>query len=319
MAKIRASERGSPWNKDAYWKILSHPDVRFIDLKKVYTLLSNAPKSLYKYCPTSVEAITNFASGQIWLERPVKFNDPLDSVFKTSGFTLFKETLPPVPAEVPFSDVVNEFDIWEKEWGFSDVWRLNETRDKVLQLGPNSFREKVVVSCFSEIAPSEGILSSLMWSHYASSHKGFCVEYDLHGMRKGLFPVFPINYVDTFFDIAPLQWRAASQHYLDQSSDENFNRLISVIVASHKLRYWHYEKEWRYILPAVPQARKVPIVSVTTGCDCSTALIHLLKELANARGVKIYQMARGTREGFTSLTRFDITDVAKEHIRGFGE
>lgn len=306
-------------DKEAYWKILSHPDIRFIDLKKVDALLSDAPKSLYKYCPASVEAITNFASGQIWLERPIKFNDPLDSVFNSSAFTLFKEIPPPVPADGPFPDVANEFDTWEKEWGFSDTWRLNETKDKAMLLGPNSFREKVVVSCFSEIPPSEGILSSLMWSHYASSHKGFCVEYDLQGMRKGLFPVFPINYVDSFFDIAPLQRRAASQHYLDQSADRHFNRLISVIVASHKLRYWDYEKEWRYILPATPQVRKVPIVSLTTGCDCSTALIHLLKELANARGIKIYQMARGTGEGFTSLTRWDITNVAKQHIRGFGE
>jgi hypothetical protein len=305
--------------KETYWKILSHPDKRFIDLKKVDALLSDAPKSLYKYCPNSVEAITNFASSQIWLERPGKFNDPLDSVFNTSAFTLFKETLPPVPTDGPFPDVGNEFDTWEKEWGFSDAGRLNETRDKVLSLGPNFFREKVVVSCFSEISPSEGILSSLMWSHYASSHKGFCVEYDLQKMRQGLFPVFPINYGNAFFDIAPLQWRAASQHYLDQSPDEHFNRLISVLVASHKLHYWDYEREWRYILPAAPQARKVPIVSITTGCDCSTALIHLLKELANARGIKIYQMARGTKEGFTSLMRLDITNVAKQHVRGFGE
>jgi Protein of unknown function (DUF2971) len=211
------------------------------------------------------------------------------------------------------------FDAWEKEWEFSDDWRLNETRDKVLMLGPHSFRDKVVVSCFSEIAPSEGVLSTLMWSHYASSHKGFCVEYDLHRMRKGLFPVFPINYVESFFDIAPLQWRSASQDYLNQAPDKNFNRLISVIVASHKLRYWDYEREWRYILPAGPQARKVPIISITAGCECSTAFIHLLKELGNTRGVKVYQMARALTDGATSLVRMEITNVGYQHVRGFGQ
>jgi hypothetical protein len=185
-----------------------------------------------------------FASGQIWLECPSKFNDPLDSVFNTSAFTLFKEPAPAAPKVAPFPEVGNEFDAWEKKWGFSDIWRLNETRDKVLRIGPNLFREKVVVSCFSEIPPEEGILSALMWSHYASSHKGFCVEYDLQEMREGLFPVFPINYAESFFDVAPLQRRAASQDYRDQSPDEHFNRLISVIVASHKLRYWEYEREW---------------------------------------------------------------------------
>jgi hypothetical protein len=304
-------------DKKEFWQILSHPDRRFIDLRKAERLLSEGPTSLYKYCPASVEAVTNFASGQIWLDRPLKFNDPLDTVFNTSAFARSEEVSPPIPANGPFPDVGKEFDAWEQEWKFSDAWRLNETRDKVLSLGHHSFREKVVVSCFSEISPSEGVLASLMWSHYASSHKGICVEYDLQGIRKGLFPVFPINYVESFFDIDPLQRRAANQHYLDQSPDEHFNKLISVIVASHKLHYWNYEREWRYILPADPQPRKVPIISITTGCDCTTDLIHLLKEIANARCINIYQMARGTRDGFTSLVRLDITNAEKQHIRGF--
>ena len=62
-------------DKAAFWKILSHPDIRFIDLKKVEAIMSQAPRSLYKYCPASVEAITNFTASQIWLERPIKFND----------------------------------------------------------------------------------------------------------------------------------------------------------------------------------------------------------------------------------------------------
>jgi hypothetical protein len=305
-------------DKEAFWKILSHPDIRFIDLKKAESLLSDAPKSLYKYCPASVEAISNFASGQIWLEHPVKFNDPLDSVFNTSVFTS-QETPPPATTDGPFPGVKNEFDTWEKEWGFSDVWRLNESRDKALQLGHHAFREKVAVSCLSEIPPSEGILSSLMWSHYASSHKGLCVEYDLQKMRKGLFPVFPINYVDAFFDVAPLQRRSGAKHYLDQSPDEHFNRLICVLVASHKLKYWEYEREWRYILPASPQARKVPIVSITAGCDCATALIRVLKELGNARGIKVYQMARASSNGYLSLLQLDITNVEMRDVRGFGE
>jgi hypothetical protein len=118
-------------DKKEYWEILSHPDRRFIDLKRVDALLSDAPKSLYKYCPTSVEAITNFASDQIWLECPIKFNDPLDTVFNTSGFTLFKEPPLAAPKDAPFPDVGNEFDAWEKEWGFSDIWRLNENRKEL--------------------------------------------------------------------------------------------------------------------------------------------------------------------------------------------
>jgi hypothetical protein len=81
--------------------------------------------------------------------------------------------------------------------------------------------------------------------------------------------------------------------------------------------YWNYEREWRYILPAAPQAREVPIKSITTGCNCTTDLIHLLKEIADARGIKIYQMSRATREGFASLIQLDITKVDKRRIRGF--
>jgi hypothetical protein len=70
-------------------------------------------------------------------------------------------------------------------------------------------------------------------------------------------------------------------------------------------------------LPAAPQSRKVPIVSITTGCDCATDLIHLLKELVNARRIKIYQMVRATRMGSASLLRTDITNVTMDRVRGF--
>jgi len=304
-------------NRAEFWKILSHPDRRFIDLRKAELLLSEGPRSLYKYCPTSVEAITNFAAGQIWLERPLKFNNPLDTVFNSSGFSLFKEPPPVVPAEGPFPDVGKDFDTWQKRWDFPCDWRLSETRDKVLLLGHDTFRERVVVSCFSEVSPSEGVPAFLLWAHYASSHKGFCAEYDLQKMRDGLFPAFPINYVEDFFDIAPLQQRAANQNYLNQFPDAYFNELAPIIIASHKLQPWSYEREWRYILPAAPQSRKVPIVSITTGCDCATDLIHLLKELVNARRIKIYQMVRATRMGSASLLRTDITNVTMDRVRGF--
>jgi hypothetical protein len=38
-------------DKEAFWKILSQPDIRFIDLRRAEAILSEAPKSLYKYCP----------------------------------------------------------------------------------------------------------------------------------------------------------------------------------------------------------------------------------------------------------------------------
>jgi hypothetical protein len=55
----------------------------------------------------------------------------------------------------------------------------------------NRFRS-IGVCCFTR-----NVNSILMWSHYASNHQGFCVEYKYNSHIKGINPL-DVNYSDSF-------------------------------------------------------------------------------------------------------------------------
>lgn len=86
--------------------------------------------------------------------------------------------------------------------------------------------------------------SILMWSHYADSQKGICIEYDFNAWnidaltRKLLFPVL---YTDEPVDISDLFDKNASnisKYPIDEAV---------LCAAINKASIWNYEKEWRLV------------------------------------------------------------------------
>jgi len=79
--------------------------------------------------------------------------------------------------------------------------------------------------------------STLMWSHYAKDHSGFCIEYDVGenlDFKNNLFPVF---YQKELFK-------------LDREILKNSKEKLSLYISNallHKSTDWKYENEWRYI------------------------------------------------------------------------
>src|ERR1039457_1140504 len=84
-----------------------------------------------------------------------------------------------------------------------------------------------------------------MWSHYASSHTGFALEYDFTSERDHYIEgnLFPVIYRDEVFDLtdfalAVLMHRPRSE-------------VAPKLAAMQKARDWAYEREWRFIAPAI--------------------------------------------------------------------
>lgn len=80
--------------------------------------------------------------------------------------------------------------------------------------------------------------SLLMWSHYASNHTGFCLEYQLTDLTQHLFPMqlYPIHYTNEIFD-------------MNASTKSRLNIYSMAILASiSKHIDWQYEHEWRSFL-----------------------------------------------------------------------
>ena len=78
-----------------------------------------------------------------------------------------------------------------------------------------------------------------MWSHYASQHQGFCVQYAVNELddlqREHLYPVV---YSESRFSFASAI----------ESGDTPDERMCAIILtAIHKAPDWHYEQEWRLV------------------------------------------------------------------------
>lgn len=107
------------------------------------------------------------------------------------------------------------------------------------------------IKCFSETNDN-----TLMWSHYADQHKGFCVEYDLSELEADadvinhIFPIFysTTRYLDT--DIAEMVRELKELNYdIENNNFPSYSPYLEDMTALflHKSKAWEYEKEWRIV------------------------------------------------------------------------
>lgn len=76
-----------------------------------------------------------------------------------------------------------------------------------------------------------------MWSHYADSHKGICLEFDIN--RGGFF----------YNNLLPVQYRKRYPKFelSDYQDEENMMFTMHQQAICTKSVLWKYEKEWRVI------------------------------------------------------------------------
>lgn len=96
--------------------------------------------------------------------------------------------------------------------------------------------QKLVLQSFGICSFSEISNDILMWSHYADSHKGFCIELN-RSPENMLAHARPIDYPED--DEFPYinYWLGPNEQVLDE--------VVKIIVT--KSKHWNYEKEWRLI------------------------------------------------------------------------
>ena len=100
-------------------------------------------------------------------------------------------------------------------------------RNANVQIIRKFLRESTGVCCFFKDEPKH----PLMWAHYANSHTGFCVEYEVDEI---VAPLFEVNYAS----ILP----SPSINELILCPEESFLRILTT-----KTLEWSYEKEVRCI------------------------------------------------------------------------
>ena len=124
----------------------------------------------------------------------------------------------------------------------------------------------------------------LMWSHYADSHKGFCIEYDFSQMQES-FP-FPIYYSD---ERPLIPWKAALNNSPENVSEATAELILGLLTKDDA---WSYENEWRILSAASQNAdiKMPPITCIYLGADISDRNRTKMLKIANKLQIPVKQM-----------------------------
>ena len=184
---------------------------------------------LYKFRPYDENSLTMLINGTIWFAKPDSLNDPFD-------------------CKIPFDNHINPHELenflprYKNFKGISDkqleeeIQKIHDSKGRLKKEFENIWN--IVIHEADEQLNNSGVFclsqsstNILMWSHYAESHRGFCVEFirnsqnDLGDYEK----TRRVQYSSDYPTVSPLSPDAFDLKFFTKSKD------------------WKYEKEWRLI------------------------------------------------------------------------
>lgn len=128
----------------------------------------------------------------------------------------------------------------------------------------------------------------LMWSHYADSHKGFCVEYDYSSIEVDAKTILPLPVV--YSDERPIvSWKAVFDNTPENLEDAVVQFTKGLLT---KDSIWSYENEWRILVKATEfQNLPMPRIScVYLGASISDENRNAILKIAKKKNYIVKQM-----------------------------
>ncbi|MBR4538338.1 MAG: DUF2971 domain-containing protein [Clostridia bacterium] len=258
-------------------------------------LSRNTPAKLYRFFSGNERSIEQFKKDEIWGSRASTFNDPYEclpsfdmdrinnDLVKALDIESLKEFFEavkngyrlPQMAGIPdklmqsILAFLNQPDFYEQlESKFSFFrdqiilwWQsiCGEVIYKFFNLFNQSQRQQYI-TCFTENQNA-----TLMWAHYANSHKGFCLEYNWgeivahtnNCLAERKILLMPVKYSEKRFDassyIFPIiqDWIKTKMNLDFELYFSDF--LIYIKILLTKSLDWSYESEWR-MFSSIPDA-----------------------------------------------------------------
>lgn len=242
------------------------------------------PKYLYKYRSNDPDRLRNIVEGdRIYFSPPSKINDPFDChvKFDNSGTKrewkkkferLMKDRLPGVNYQTR--------KIMAAQW-------VREGRHKRLENFDDTERMDEI-GIFSMAEHPDNLL---MWAHYASDHKGVCLQYSAKSDCDVFGKAVPITYSAVYpqHRYVEVEVRDVILDYLETKSE-----------------HWSYEKEWRLFGHpkghfSGPGEHSIPsalLVGIIFGCQVEEAFKNEVLEMAKNRTgqVQLYQAVMKDRQ-----------------------
>lgn len=266
------------------------------------------PPILYKYTTLDTARIV-LSTGKIRFQSPLQYNDPLDSQWdphwpirtpeaRAHERIILEQAMRdpqkwPPDADPRFKQAMDR--VRSQIMNLSDAERENAIAEFVKDAEKSEvpeplkrrildIRRRMRVLCLSETDRSV-----LMWSHYASQHKGVVLGFDATAMENmPKRPLEPVKYCDALPRLIDSDaWAKSMVFGLPPPRLEGEEREWALT----KHADWHYEREWRFVWIAPPGTLgdhedfpfpRNALVEVIAGCRTDPARSTELLALALA-------------------------------------
>lgn len=212
------------------------------------------PSKIYKYRIINSYSKECLSNQTVWCTTLDSYNDPYEGYINIEHFDIYKKKLLNYAKKLPQNLIkrINETDsenklieLFENEPELSKLKKLyfsdkNITRTKIKEQIIKNQKSNKICS-FSALKPyseslNDDIYNRLMWAHYGSEHKGFCIEYETSQCITDLYPVI---YSSKMLDISDY-FSAVTEH-------KNVTSMLPYYSLMCKDIVWKYENEWRLI------------------------------------------------------------------------
>lgn len=280
------------------------------------TLDATMPKYLYKFRDVKEMHINSLREEKLYLSKPTAFNDPTESIAYVDPDEMVKYVFQ-FPNDAP---VFKESEDEDYNYILKRTDLLN-TGLSYIQLN----RERVKILCLSET-----IDSPLMWSHYASEHKGFAIRYSTEIIdipeckncdkckrcicRRPGKPIFPVIYKDSRYNASVMAISRAL--YIDNNNGIDDQRYpFPLLTVLQKSKTWSYEKEWRVICDNTDSTYfSFKPDAIFLGVRVEPQFALQLADIAKEKGISLYKMEIDYFDKEFKLKYSDWSDYSESDI-----
>jgi hypothetical protein len=224
-------------------------------------------EQLFKYRVFNSNSIKCLTDDVVWVSDPKNFNDPFEYTFHIESDLTYEAT----------------------RLRYRSATRANylERQREFIE----SLKSKFLVGGILSLSESNTV--SLMWSHYADSHKGFCIGYERSGNNLlGSDKCLPVSY-STFPEMKLSEFFETLE-----TRSEELGRLLFERMVLSKDPNWRYEREWRVLFHQSDQLIKlgVPVRSITFGLRMPDEHKDEIRSvLRGSPGIEYYQAHKAKR------------------------
>ncbi len=142
-----------------------------------------------------------------------------------------------------------------------------------------------------------------MWSLYADTYKGYCIEYETPVNKESLYNLYPVIYTKEFDnDIVKFMIKFALETIIRFATNGQIKTEMGCFseLTCTKDSDWEYQDEWRFVSDAGSKVKTFKIKSIYLGFDVSKENEQKIIDLAYKKNFKVYKM--NEPKGFKTIT-----------------